>query len=136
MDTKHKAKIPKFDVGHWVRVRKPVRGHKLKPVLTEPLEIVKRIGPSTFQLRDGTKWSARRLVRVFKAPAPSSDASSFIDDASINVGPDQNLNQPLMNNDSTHSLPDVELNNSCAAVTRPKRNRCLPARLKDYEFYF
>ena len=72
VDTKRKAKIPKFDVGHWVRVRKPVRGHKLKPVLTEPLEIVKRIGPSTFQLRDGTKWSARRLVRVFKAPAPSS----------------------------------------------------------------
>ena len=136
VDTKRKAKIPKFDVGHWVRVRKPVRGHKLKPVLTEPLKIVERIGPSTFQLRDGTKWSARRLVRVFKAPAPSSDASSFIDDASINVGPDENLNQPLMNYDSTHPLPDVELNNSCAAVTRPHRNRCLPARLKDYELYF
>ena len=49
----------------------------------------------------------------------SSDASSFIDDAPINVGPDQNLNQPLMNHDSTHSLPDLEMNNSCAAVTRP-----------------
>ena len=94
---------------------------------------MKCIGPSTFQLRDGTKWNARRLVRVFKVSAPSSDASSFIDDAPINVGPDQNLNQPLMNHDSTHSLPDLELNNSCAAVTRPHRNRCIPARLKDYE---
>ena len=71
VDTKRKAKLPKFDVGRWLRVRKPVRGHKLRPVLTEPLEIVKRIGPSTFQLRDGTKWNARRLVRVFKVPAPS-----------------------------------------------------------------
>ena len=67
---------------------------------------------------------------------PSFDASSFIDDAPINVGPDQNLNQPLMNHDSTHSLPDLELSNSCAAFTRPQRNRCLPARLMDYELYF
>lgn len=55
MDTRRKAKLPKFDVCHWVRVEKPVRGHKLRPVLTEPLEIVKRTGRSTFQLRDGTK---------------------------------------------------------------------------------
>ena len=32
--------------------------------------------------------------------------------------------------------PDLELNNSCAAVTRPQHNRRLPARLRDYEFYF
>ena len=113
-----------------------VRGHKLRPVSTQPLAIVKRSGPSTVQLRDGTKWNARRLVRVFKVPAPSPYARSFIDDASINIRPDQNLNQPLMNHDSTRPLTDLDLNNSCAAVTRPQRNRCLPARLKDYELYF
>ena len=73
---------------------------------------------------------------MFKVPAPSPDASSFIDDAPINIGPDQNLSQPLMNHDSTRPLPDLDLNNSCAAVTRPQRNRFLPARLKDYELNF
>ena len=55
------------------------------PFLTEPLEIVECIGPSTFQLRDGTKWNARKLVHVFKAPAPSPDTSSFIHDAPIKL---------------------------------------------------
>ena len=53
VDTKRKAKLPNFDVGHWVRVRKPVRGHKLRPVLTEPLEIVKRIG---LLILSATRW--------------------------------------------------------------------------------
>ena len=89
----------------------------MRPILTEPLEIVKRIGPSTFQLRDGTKWNARRLVRVFKVPAPSPDTGSFIDDAPINIEPDQNLNQPQTYHDFSHqSLPDPELKKSCAAV--------------------
>ena len=103
-------------------MKKLVRSHKLKPVLTELLEIVKRIGPSTFQLRDSTKWNACRLVHVFKIPAPSPDTGSFIDDGLICTEPDQSLNQPQTNHDITHqSLIDMELNNSCAAVTRSQR---------------
>lgn len=76
---RRKSKLPKFEVGHWVRVKRPVRGHKLKCVLSGPLRIIKRIGLSTFHLQDGTKWYDRRLVRAVKVPAPSSDNSSFAD---------------------------------------------------------
>ena len=107
------------------------------PFLTEPLEIVKCIGPSTFQLRDGTKWNARRLVHVFKASAPSPDTSSFIHDAPIKIELNQNLNRPQTNHDFNRlSLPDLELKNSCAAVTRPQRDRRHPVRLRDYEINF
>ena len=107
------------------------------PFLTEPLEIVKCIGPSTFQLRDGTKWNARRLVHVFKASAPSPDTSSFIHDAQIKIELNQNLNRPQTNHDFTRlSLPDLELKNSCAVVTRPQRDGRHLVRLKDYELNF
>lgn len=83
------------------------------PFLTERLEIVKCIGPSTFQLRI---WyhlgNARKLVHVLKVPAPNPDTGSFIHDALIKIELYQNLNQPQTNYNFTHqSLPDLELNN-------------------------
>lgn len=51
VDVKRKVKHPGFDVGHWVRVKKKkVLSHKLKRVLSDPLKLVGRIGPFTFQL--------------------------------------------------------------------------------------
>ena len=63
-DQKRRAKCPKLDIGDWVRVKRPHRGHKMKPSLSASLRITKRVGPSTFLLQDGNSntWNARRLI--------------------------------------------------------------------------
>ena len=133
VDTRYKAKLPESDVGHSVRVKKPLRGHKLKPVLSDPLKVMKRIGPSTFQLQDGTKWNACRLVHA-KVPVSSPNNNHFIDDVPIVIQP--NLNLPLMTQDLSSPLPDQQQYTSCATVARPQRERHLPTRLRDYELNF
>lgn len=75
--------------------KKTVRGHKLKPVLSDPLTLVGHIGPSTSHLQDRT-WNSRRLVRSIKVPASSPDSSSFFDEAFMVFEPDTQIVNSLI----------------------------------------
>ena len=48
---KRRAKPPRLDNGDWVRVKRPHRGHKMKPSLSASLRITKHVGPLPFNSR-------------------------------------------------------------------------------------
>ncbi|KAH7940112.1 hypothetical protein HPB52_021861 [Rhipicephalus sanguineus] len=64
------ATIPKFQVGKYVRVKKPVPGPKGTPTFGPPLKILKRIGRWSFCLEDGRTWNASQLTAVPKEALP------------------------------------------------------------------
>lgn len=55
-----------------VCVRRPEHVHKGTSRFTEPLTVVKRVGPSTYLLSDGRKWNASKLARFPKESLAST----------------------------------------------------------------
>ena len=47
-----------------VRIMRPVRGNKLSPRFSTPVEVERKIGKNTYLLVDGSRWNARRLLPV------------------------------------------------------------------------
>ena len=64
-----------FLVGSWVRIRRPLQGHKLRGVLSGPLQVLGRVGVDTYVLSDGQKWHANRLVKARQGGSTGADAS-------------------------------------------------------------
>ena len=50
---------------------RPVRGNKLSPRFSTPVELERKIGKDTYLLVDGSRWNARRLL-----PMSDVDGSS------------------------------------------------------------
>ncbi|KAH7946196.1 hypothetical protein HPB49_021393 [Dermacentor silvarum] len=64
------ARVPKFQVGKYVRVKKPVTGPKGTPSFGPPLKILKRIRRWTSCLEDGRMWNASQLTAVPEEALP------------------------------------------------------------------
>lgn len=63
-DKRRAAREPKFKVGAYVRVKRPVPGIKGTPSFGAPLKILKRVGRWSFHLEDGRTWNASQLSAV------------------------------------------------------------------------
>ncbi len=61
-DRKVGAKVPRFQVNDTVRVQRPEHVTKGSSRFTEPLTVIKRVGPNTYLLSDGRKWNASKLA--------------------------------------------------------------------------
>ncbi|XP_049271184.1 uncharacterized protein K02A2.6-like [Rhipicephalus sanguineus] len=70
VDRRRAARVPKFQVGKYVRVKKPVPGPKGTPTFGPPLKILKRIGRWSFCLEDSRTWNASQLTAVPKEALP------------------------------------------------------------------
>lgn len=77
-DRRRGARVPKFQVGKYVRVKKPVPGPKGSPSFGPPLKILKRIGRWSFVLEDGHTWNASQLTAV---PMEASPQHAMLDEA-------------------------------------------------------
>ncbi len=60
------AKVPMFQVNDAVCVRRLEHVQKGSPKFTEPLTVIKKVGPSTYLLSDSRKWNASKLPRFLK----------------------------------------------------------------------
>ncbi|MGH0159456.1 UNVERIFIED_CONTAM: hypothetical protein FKN15_037301 [Acipenser sinensis] len=67
-DQSRRAKPPTLQELDWVRVWLPRRHSKLQPRWSEPSQIIKKLGPATYCLQDGSRWHADRLRKV---PVPT-----------------------------------------------------------------
>lgn len=110
------AKLPDFKIGDWVRIRRPDRGHKLKPTLSPPQRIAELLGKSSYRLEDRTVWNARRLVHSFKKNFNTVD---------------NHYEYPVY--DSTILLGQAPSEDSESPKRLPSRSRHLPNYLRDYE---
>nr|XP_037286010.1 uncharacterized protein K02A2.6-like [Rhipicephalus microplus] len=63
-DKRRAAREPKFKVGAYVRVKRPVPGIKGTPSFGAPLKILRRVGRWSFHLEDGRTWNASQLSAV------------------------------------------------------------------------
>ena len=79
-DAKRCSQEPQLQIGQWVRVKRPQKGHMLRPSLSKPHRLVSRIGPSTFRLDDGTTWNVRRLARSYLKSCSERDGARGEDD--------------------------------------------------------
>lgn len=61
---KHRAKDTNITTGDWVRARRPHRNNKMASFWSRPCQVQRQLGPSTFQLSDGSRWHAKRLRKV------------------------------------------------------------------------
>uniref|UniRef100_A0A3B3CC70 Gypsy retrotransposon integrase-like protein 1 n=1 Tax=Oryzias melastigma TaxID=30732 RepID=A0A3B3CC70_ORYME len=75
-DKRRGARVPTFQEGECVRVRKPTHVLKSHPRFSEPLRVMKQLAPGTYLLEDGRKWHASRLAhsnipakKGFESPA-------------------------------------------------------------------
>lgn len=75
-DAKRGARVPTFQVGNRVRVRKPMHVPKGHSKFTQPVEIEKQVGPSTYRLADGRLWHSSHLSLVPEVLKPTSDLSA------------------------------------------------------------
>lgn len=80
-DRKVGAKVPMFQVNDAVRVRKHQHVYKGSSRFTEPLTVVKKVGPSTYLLSDGRKWNASKLAHFPKQAlaCKSEDNNNMLD---------------------------------------------------------
>ena len=122
VDQKSNNAPPNFKVGDIVRVKTPIRGHKLSSDLSVPFKIIKCAGKHSYQLENGSYWNARRLVRARDAhyqSVRSNDESCSFDDVDFEVNAEGNLDN-IVNADA------VNIHN------RPQRVRQPPTYLNDY----
>lgn len=80
-DQRRAARVPKFQVGTYVRVKKPIPGPKGTPSYGPPLKILKRIGRWSFCLEDGRTWNASQLSAVPKEASPEQGTNIDISGA-------------------------------------------------------
>nr|XP_050026949.1 uncharacterized protein K02A2.6-like [Dermacentor andersoni] len=69
-DRRRAARVPQFQVGKYVRVKKPTPGPKGTPSFGPPMKILKRIGRWSFCLEDGRTWNASQLTAVPTGASP------------------------------------------------------------------
>nr|XP_054930704.1 uncharacterized protein LOC129386641 [Dermacentor andersoni] len=69
-DRRSAARVPQFQVGKYVRVKKPTPGPKGTPSFGPPMKILKRIGRWSFCLEDGRTWNASQLTAVPMGASP------------------------------------------------------------------
>lgn len=108
-DAKRGARVSTFQVGNKVRVRKPMHVPKGHSNFTQPVEIEKQVGPSTYRLADGRQWHSSHLSLVPEVLKPTSDQST------VDV--------------SVANVPNIEQSTGKRSVRQCKP----PFWLKDYE---
>ena len=84
VDQKRRATSSSFAPGSWVRVKRPLKGHKLKSQLSEPLEVWSKIGNDTYLLQDGQRWHADRFVAI-EAPKGAVNTSALSGAAEVSL---------------------------------------------------
>ena len=73
-DHKHPLQIPKFQPGQLVRIKNPIRRHKMAPAYSKPIAIKKQVSPTSFRLSDGSLWNADLLIEAAAVtPSPQSE---------------------------------------------------------------
>ena len=98
-----------FQIGDWVRIKKPGIVQKGFSKFTEPIQISRKIAPNTYETSDGKQWNVERLAKYTGNP-PTEDSHTRPEN-------DKNV-------DPTHDV-----------ITRPQRLRNTPHWGKDYVFY-
>ena len=128
-DKKRNAKEFEFNVGDWVRIKKPgiiVKGDRK---YTRPVQITKKISSRTYETRDRRRWNINKLI---KAHQPGVDKNeSMITDFELNDEDPQLI---------TNLQPHVEIHREEPETTvverrTSKRQRRPPDRFKDYVMY-
>ena len=69
-DKRRSAQIPTFQVGGFVRIKKPTLIKKGAHKFTKPLQIIEQRGPATFRLSDGKMWNASHLAPALPVNMP------------------------------------------------------------------
>ena len=64
VDEARGARDSSFAEDDLVRIMRLVRGNKLSPRFSTPVEVERKIGKDTYLLVDGSRWNARRLLPV------------------------------------------------------------------------
>ena len=139
VDHKRRARASSFSPGSWVRVKRPLRGHKLKSQLSDPVEVWSRVGKDTYLLQDGRLWHADQLIAVAK-PAGVANTAAVL---SWTEG-EEEISEDMTGNQ--HDGGNVEVEGEAASdagtahdheneteTTRPKRVRTRPKRFEDFE---
>ena len=83
VDKKRLARMSSFEMGDWVRIKRPQVGHKLRSQLSAPIQIRKKISNDSYLLSDRLKWHANNLVRT---KAPLSLSSRLADSEHMPLG--------------------------------------------------
>ena len=73
VDEARGARDSSFAEDDLVRIMPPVRGNKLSPRFSTPVEVERKIGKDTYLLVDGSRWNARRLLPVSDVDGPSDE---------------------------------------------------------------
>ncbi|XP_062500927.1 uncharacterized protein LOC134178140 [Corticium candelabrum] len=117
VDHKRRARASSFSPGSWVRVKRPLRGHKLKSQLSDPVEVWSRVGKDTYLLQDGRLWHADQLIAVAKPAGVANTAAvlSWTDGEEV-------LNSTL----SEYTTPTRQLCylDTCTCMTRAVARDC------------
>ena len=114
-DRHRHSKESKLKPGDWVRTKYPNRKHKLSSSLSKPKLIVRKVGPNTFELEDGSRWNSRRCVKSCQSAKSSSYPEGNFDTIDLPNDDHQQINVPVR-------LP----------IQRPRRNRRPPQYYGDY----
>ncbi len=112
-DRKRRAQVREFKPGNWVRVKRPQQGHKLMPTLSSPRRVSRRLGPHSYELDDGSRWNARRLVHSYQGGIEKDNRDEGIDLAI------QADNPGVLNGHDQEQPPAIPTRRSQRVKTRP-----------------
>lgn len=62
-DKKNNVKVVEFQIGDWVRVKKPGLVVKGDRKYSDPIQIVEKISPYTYVTSDSRRWNVSKLVK-------------------------------------------------------------------------
>ena len=107
-----------FGEGQLVRVRSPVRRHKLQRQYSDPLRILKKVGQDTYRLEDGSVWNCEKLISAHLGGSSQRDQEECLADKGHDV-----------------SNEDASLS-SQGGVRRSTRIRKRPLRHEDFDVQY
>ena len=133
IDQKRRGTSSSFAPGSWVRLKRPLKGHKLKSQLSEPLEVWSKIGYDTYLLQDGQRWHADRLVAI-EAPKGAVNTSALSGAAEVSLDGDTFLDMSEDGDYGEEKAAVAEADEGSGTGNRVSgRIRSRPKWLDDYE---
>ncbi len=86
-DKKRSVKVFEFNVGDWVRIKKPGIIVKGDTSYSKPVRIAKKVSRRTYQTEDGKRWNINKLVKARLTQDTNPD--DVITDFEINEYPEE-----------------------------------------------
>ena len=74
-----------FGEGQLVRVKSPVKQHKLQRQYSDPLRILKKVGQDTYRLEDGSVWNCEKLISAHLGASSQRDQEECLADKGHDV---------------------------------------------------